>query len=84
MPARAVICTGMIDRLDASNISYKTNADSIEESMSIANHKIGLEKIALLMDRNTGVINSTQDIDVVGHRVVHGGASFSNPMLMKW
>jgi acetate kinase len=64
--------------LDASNISYKTNADSIEESMSIANHKIGLEKIAaLLMDRNTGVINSTQDIDVVGHRVVHGGASFS-------
>jgi hypothetical protein len=35
MPARAVICTGMIDRigLDASNISYKTNADSIEESM---------------------------------------------------
>jgi acetate kinase len=46
-------------------ISYKTNADSIEESMSIANHKIGLEKIAaLLMDRNTGVINSTQDIDV--------------------
>jgi acetate kinase len=82
MPARAVICTGMIDRigLDTSNISYKTNADSIEESMSIANHKIGLEKIAaLLMDRNTGVINSTQDIDVVGHRVVHGGASFSNP-----
>jgi acetate kinase len=62
-------------------ISYKTNADSIEESMSIANHKIGLEKIAaLLMDRNTGVINSTQDIDVVGHRVVHGGASFSNPV----
>jgi hypothetical protein len=36
MPARAVICTGMIDRIeDASNISYKTNADSIEESMSI-------------------------------------------------
>jgi acetate kinase len=59
MPARAVICTGMIDRigLDASNISYKTNADSIEESMSIANHKIGLEKIAALMDK-TGVINS--------------------------
>jgi acetate kinase len=32
------------------------------------------------MDKNTGVINSTQDIDVVGHRVVHGGASFSNPV----
>jgi acetate kinase len=49
MPARAV---GMIDRigLDTSNISYKTNADSIEESMSIINHRI--RKIAaLLMDK---------------------------------
>ena len=83
MPARAVICSGMIDRigLDASNITYKTNVDSIEESMSIANHKIGLEKIAaLLMDKNSGVISTTQEIDVVGHRVVHGGASFSNPV----
>jgi acetate kinase len=48
--------------------------------MSIANHKIGLEKIAALLMDSTGVINSTQDIDVVGHRVVHGGASFSNPV----
>jgi hypothetical protein len=67
-------------------ISYKTNADSIEESMSIANHKIGLEKIAaLLMDRNTGVINSTQDIDVgdiVSFMVEL--VSLIQCMLMKW
>jgi acetate kinase len=31
------------------------------------------------MDINT-VIKSTQEVDVVGHRVVHGGASFSNPV----
>jgi acetate kinase len=83
MPARAVICSGMIDRigLDTSNITYKTNTDSIEESMPIPNHRVGLEKIAeLLMDKNVGVIKSTQEIDVVGHRVVHGGASFSNPV----
>ena len=83
MPARAVICGGMIDRigLDTSNITYKTNTDSIEESMPIPNHRVGLEKIAeLLMDKNVGVIKSTQEIDVVGHRVVHGGASFSDPV----
>jgi acetate kinase len=83
MPARAVICGGMIDRigLDTSNITYKTNTDSIEESMPIPNHRVGLEKIAeLLMDKNIGVIKSTQEIEVVGHRVVHGGASFSNPV----
>jgi acetate kinase len=83
MPARTVICSGMIDRigLDTSNITYKTSTDSIEESMPIPNHRVGLEKIAgLLMDKNVGVIKSTQEIDFVGHRVVHGGASFSNPV----
>lgn len=80
MPAREVICSGMIDRigLETSNFSYVTNTNKIEEVLPIANHKIGLEKIAqLLMDEKAGVIKSTQDIDAVGHRVVHGGSSFS-------
>jgi acetate kinase len=80
MPTRAVICSGMIDRigLGTSNINYKTNTDSLEEIKPVLNHKIGLERIAkLLMDPIVGVIKSTQEIDVVGHRVVHGGASFS-------
>lgn len=80
MPTRAIICSGMIDRigLGTSNITYKTNTDSLEEIKPVLNHKIGLERIAkLLMDPIVGVIKSTQEIDVVGHRVVHGGASFS-------
>ncbi|TDE05429.1 acetate/propionate family kinase [Flavobacterium hiemivividum] len=85
MPSRAVICSGMIDRigLETSNITYKTNTESLEENKPILNHKIGLERIAqLLMDPSIGVIKSTQEIDVVGHRVVHGGASFSNTVVI--
>ena len=85
MPAKEVICTGMIDRigLDTSNFTYKTDKDSIEETLPIANHKIGLEKIAqLLMDEKVGVITSTKEIDAVGHRVVHGGASFSDTVII--
>jgi acetate kinase len=81
MPARAVICSGMIDRigLETSNVTYKTNTDAIEESLPIANHKVGLERVAqLLMDTSIGIIKSTQDIDAVGHRVVHGGASLTS------
>lgn len=81
MPAQEVICTGMIDRigLDSSNFTYKTDKASLEETLAIPNHKIGLEKIAqLLMDETIGVIKSTQEIEAVGHRVVHGGASFSD------
>lgn len=81
MPEQKVICSGMIDRigLDTSNLTYTTNDNKIVESLPIANHKIGLEKIAqLLMDDKVGVIQSTSEIKAVGHRVVHGGSSFSN------
>ncbi|MGL2986101.1 acetate/propionate family kinase [Flavobacterium sp. RSSA_27] len=81
MPEQKVICNGMIDRigLDTSNLTYTTDSNKIEESMPIANHKIGLQKIAqLLMDEKVGVIKSTSEIKAVGHRVVHGGSSFSN------
>lgn len=85
MPTKEVICSGMIDRigLETSNLTYKTNKDSLEEILPIPNHKIGLEKISkLLMDETIGVIKSTEEIEAVGHRVVHGGASFSNTVLI--
>jgi len=85
MPSNEVICSGMIDRigLETSNLSYATSKVKLEETLPIATHKIGLEKIAeLLMDEKNGVIKSTGEIDAVGHRVVHGGASFSNTVVI--
>lgn len=85
MPSREVICNGMIDRigLETSNLVYKTNKVSLEEILPIPNHKVGLEKIAqLLIDEEVGVIKSKSEIDVVGHRVVHGGATFSKTVII--
>jgi acetate kinase len=85
MPSNEVICSGMIDRigLESSNLTYVTNTNKIEESLPIANHKIGLQKIArLLMDEKVGVIKSTKEINAVGHRVVHGGSHFSNTTII--
>ncbi len=85
MPANEVICSGMIDRigLETSNLTYVTDTTKLEETLPIANHKIGLEKIAkLLMDEKFGVIKSTDEIEAVGHRVVHGGSAFSNTVVI--
>ncbi|MFV7234793.1 acetate/propionate family kinase [Flavobacterium sp. ZB4R12] len=85
MPANEVICSGMIDRigLETSNLSYVTNNNKLEETLPIPNHKIGLKKIAqLLMDETVGVIKSTDEIEAVGHRVVHGGSAFSNTVII--
>ena len=46
--------------------------------MAIPNHSAGFRKMSeLLMDTNQGVIANVNDISIVGHRVVHGGNSFS-------
>jgi acetate kinase len=85
MPANEVICSGMIDRIgmETSNLSYATQSVKIEEVLAIPNHKIGLEKIAqLLLDEQVGVLNSTQEVDAVGHRVVHGGSYFTDTTII--
>ncbi|CAI2767708.1 acetate/propionate family kinase [Flavobacterium collinsii] len=81
MPTNEVICTGMIDRigLETSNVIFKTATNTIEETFPIANHKVGLQKVAnMLLDAEKGVIKSTSEIGAVGHRVVHGGSAFSD------
>ena len=85
MPTNEVICTGMIDRigLETSNVTFKTSSDSIEELLPIANHKVGLQKVAnMLLDPEKGVIKSTSEIGAVGHRVVHGGSHFSDTTII--
>ncbi len=49
----------------------------------ITNHKIGLKKIAdSLLNTKNGVIRDAKEIQVVGHRVVHGGKTFSKTTLI--
>jgi len=80
MPDEKVICSGLIERigLDEGAVHYESEEHSIKETIKIENHKVGLEKVvALLLDAKVGVISSTDEIEVVGHRVVHGGNSFT-------
>ncbi|WP_282134178.1 acetate/propionate family kinase [Seonamhaeicola maritimus] len=81
MPEETIICSGQIERIGFEDaiFKFKTNGDNIEYITPVENHKQGLELVAKqLLDDNTGVIKSPNDISIVGHRVVHGGKFFSN------
>jgi acetate kinase len=81
MPEETILCSGLIERigLEDGKFKFNTSQDSIELVTSIPNHKVGLELLAKqLLSSETGIIKSADDIDVVGHRVVHGGKYFSN------
>ncbi len=81
MPSEQVVCEGLIERIgqEISNFVYEpTQGDAIEISQSIQDHKEGLSLlVAYLLDKEVGVLQTTEDLSAVGHRVVHGGSTFS-------
>lgn len=80
MPEAVVICSGLVERigLDNAKINYETATQDIEKIEAIPTHKEGLQLIAsYLLDAAIGVIQSAIEIEVVGHRVVHGGSTFA-------
>ena len=85
MPEEKIICSGMVERigLDNAQIHYKTATHKSEKVTEVPNHKVGLEKVAaLLMDAKVGVIKDESEIHAVGHRVVHGGSTFSKTTII--
>ncbi len=89
MPEAATICIGLIERIgsDAStiiHIRYKDGEEFIiEETLKIKDHASGLKEVAkLLIDPSIGVIKDPDEINAVGHRVVHGGENFSDTQII--
>ena len=85
MPSEQVICSGIVERigLEDAIITYKVNGEKHKNVTNIPNHKVGLKLVSeYLMDDKIGVIQSTNDIHAVGHRVVHGGSTFTKTTLI--
>lgn len=89
MPEGRVVCSGLIDRIGEgdSSVYHKAFINDDEhikkERLPIHDHAEGLAIVSgLLTDANVGVIRNPCEIDVVGHRVVHGGESFAKTMII--
>ena len=89
MQDRAVLAAGLVERIGEENgrIKHKNLLDTavpaVEQELTIPDHKSGLNRVVdLLLDKEIGVIRSPDEIEAVGHRVVHGGEKFSAPTLI--
>lgn len=61
----------------------RENDEAIKVSGEILDHGQALEYIlGVLLSKNHGVIKNTTDITAIGHRVVHGGESFNQSVLI--
>jgi acetate kinase len=84
MPSEHPVCSGLIERIGLENsiITHKTfvlNEEKvIRRTLDLSDHEAGLQEVRLLLtDKKIGVIQNPEEIQVVGHRVVHGGETFS-------
>jgi len=80
------LISGHVERIGAvTSIIKHTVADSkpIKKSLAIDNHAQALKQIIdFLVSEDNSVIESLDDIEAVGHRVVHGGETFKDSVLI--
>lgn len=85
MPGESVICQGLVERIggEGSEITYHYRSVQRTEQIPIGTHRQGLRMILeYLTDSDEGPEVQEGAIDTVGHRVVHGGNSFSGTVII--
>jgi acetate kinase len=77
---------GSVERIGMSGATLSNtryDGDEIKIAGEIVDHTVAIEYIlAMLLSRTHGVISDKSDIHAVGHRVVHGGETFSGSVLI--
>lgn len=80
------LAKGMVDRIGMSGAvlsQSRYDGNKIKISGEILDHQIAIEYVlAVLLSKNHGVIDDKKDIEAVGHRVVHGGESFTGSVFI--
>lgn len=83
MPSEEVITKGIIERIGFSDalFSITVNGQKTKETLNIPNHEVAVK---LLLDKLTqlGIIQSLEEIEGIGHRVVHGGEAFPDSVVI--
>jgi acetate kinase len=83
MPQEEELVSGVVERIGIPNsvIKIKLNGKKLVEKIDVKDHSVAVD---LLLSKlvELKVVESINDIDGVGHRVVHGGEKFSDSVVI--
>lgn len=75
-----LLAKGLVERIGMETGCLKHQAAGKEKfvkEMPVADHTVGIKAVLdALMDKEHGVLTTLEDIEAVGHRVVHGAEEF--------
>jgi len=83
MPSEEVVTKGLVERIGLDNAIFNitVNGEKEEEIRDIPDHSVAVK---ILLDKLTslGIVKSLDEIESIGHRVVHGGEVFNDSVLI--
>jgi len=83
---KTALAKGLIERIGMSGAVLtheRYDGDKIKIAGEIIDHTIAIEYVlGVMLSKTHGVIDDKKDIEAAGHRVVHGGETFSNSVLI--
>ena len=83
MNDESVIASGLFERIgiDGSQYTIKYHGEKISEQIELTTHT---DAVKVLLDKlvSLEIISSLEEINGVGHRVVHGGSKYSTSVLI--
>ncbi|MBL7112270.1 MAG: acetate kinase [Bacteroidales bacterium] len=86
MTKKVALAKGLVDKigLHGSYIIHETQkGESVKLEGEIVDHQAGIEYVlGILTSKKRGSLKSFDEIDAVGHRVVHGGEKFHDSVLI--
>lgn len=80
-----VMAKGYLERIgqEGSFLTHTVNGEKHKIEKKISNHEEGMELVVeQLLHPEYGVIKELNEIDAIGHRIVHGGEKFTESVLV--
>lgn len=80
-----VLASGLCERIgiDGGRIKHKALNKEVALNINFANHKDAIKVVIdSLLNKEYGIISSIEEIDAVGHRIVHGGEYFTKSTII--
>lgn len=81
-----VLAKGLVERIGMSSAVLthtRRDGDTVRIVGEILDHTIAIQYVlGVLLSKNHGVIQDRSEIEAVGHRVVHGGETFSGSVFI--
>ncbi|WP_175640385.1 acetate kinase [Metabacillus schmidteae] len=83
MPKEKVLTAGLVERigLEKGVFTILVNGEKVKETIDIPDHAVA---VRMLLDKLThyGIVESLNEIEGIGHRIVHGGEIFNDSVLI--